>query len=159
MRLPCLTLSWTHWLFDLKSNNGCHSISFQLSALGFIFSKKKNASGCIFFKSPVFKSEPVCMAGLVTSSSCRKNFPFSINILKSYLSLYALFGAPILQSFYFPQQMCYGKVYMETCVWNVSPSGMHRKSLPIKGSWQHFEKSEESPPSLITHKLSKTGFV
>ena len=41
MRLPCLTLSWTHWLFDLKSNNGCHSISFQLSALGFIFSKKK----------------------------------------------------------------------------------------------------------------------
>lgn len=101
MRLPCLTLSWTHWLFDLKSNNGCHSISFQLSALGFIFRKKKNASGCIFFKSPVFKSEPVCMVGLVTSSSCRKNFPFSINILKSYLSLYALFRAPYYKAFIF----------------------------------------------------------
>uniref|UniRef100_A0A4W2FEJ1 Threonylcarbamoyladenosine tRNA methylthiotransferase n=1 Tax=Bos indicus x Bos taurus TaxID=30522 RepID=A0A4W2FEJ1_BOBOX len=68
------------------------------------------------------------------------------------LALFALLFALLVK-------MCYGKVYMETCVWNVSPSGMHRKSLPIKGSWQHFEKSEESPPSLITHKLSKSGFV
>nr|XP_020731443.1 threonylcarbamoyladenosine tRNA methylthiotransferase isoform X1 [Odocoileus virginianus texanus]XP_020731444.1 threonylcarbamoyladenosine tRNA methylthiotransferase isoform X1 [Odocoileus virginianus texanus]XP_020731445.1 threonylcarbamoyladenosine tRNA methylthiotransferase isoform X1 [Odocoileus virginianus texanus] len=68
------------------------------------------------------------------------------------LALFALLLALLVK-------MCYGKVYMETCVWNFSPFGMHRKSLPIKESWQHFEKSEESPPSLITHKLSKTGFV
>ncbi|XP_020731443.2 threonylcarbamoyladenosine tRNA methylthiotransferase isoform X1 [Odocoileus virginianus] len=68
------------------------------------------------------------------------------------LALFALLLALLVK-------MCYGKVYMETCVWNFSPFGMHRKSLPIKQSWQYFEKSEESPPSLITHKLSKTGFV
>ena len=155
MRLPCLTLSWTHWLFDLKSNNGCHSISFQLSALGFIFRKKK-----MHFLYITSLQVRTCLYGgsgyLFLMQEEFSIFNKHFKILS--FSLCIVWG-PILQSSYFPQQMFYGKVYMETCVWNFNPFGMHRKSLPIKELCQHFEKSEESSPSLITHKLSKTGFV
>lgn len=53
---------------------------------------------------------------------------------------------PNITKLYFPQQsVLSGKVYMETCVWNFNPFGMHRKSLPIKGWWQHFENLRNHP--------------
>lgn len=51
-----------------------------------------------------------------------------------YLSLYALFGVPMLQISYFSQQMCSWKVYMETHVWNKTSLGMRGESRQVKDS-------------------------
>lgn len=156
--LPSLILSWTHWLFDLKPNS-CHSMSFQLSSPWFIFSKKCKQV-VAFSLNHQSSSQNLFVPWVWSPLPYVGRFSIFNKHFYMYLSLYALFGVPmLLQTSYFPQQMCSWKVYTETCFWNLNPFRTYRESLPIKRLLATFWEVWGITHFFSSRRLSKTGLV
>lgn len=135
--------SWAHWLFDLKTNNSCHSISFKLAPFGLFLSR--NANGCVFFKSPILKSEPNHTVCLLTFFLCGKNFPSLINIFKcTFLFILCLESRCYYQHLVFHSR-CVSETFILKPFLDLESFWNTQGVCQLKDSWQQFEKCEESP--------------